>query len=147
MLDFIWGAKTHAIFDVWSMEHMLSGLSVGHSIRCLNERMFRCDPKIFRQSPITQYFDIVVVLCLAYWWETIEHYLETGMMGQRVEDWFQGVEYWPNRIIVDPLLMLMGYLVIREKPGLVAPARLASLMWLAVHITVFPHSMYLHNFL
>ncbi len=94
---------------------------------------------------MTRHFDIIGVLFLAYLWETIEHYLETGVAGKAVEYWFQGVEYWPNRIIFDPLALVIGYLIAKKYPGLVIPARICSLIWLSVHIFIFPHSMYLQE--
>jgi len=145
MLELIWGVKTQAMLDVWSIEHVLSGLSVGHGIKQLNDRIFASNLNTAPPPPLTRYFDIIGVLFLAYLWETIEHYLEVGTVGAGVEYWFQGVEYWPNRVIFDPLLLILGYLIIRARPGLVTPARIASLIWLVVHIVVFPHSMYLHQ--
>ena len=92
-----------------------------------------------------KHFDIVGVLFLAYLWEAIEHYLEIGLAGERVEYWFQGVEFWGNRLITDPGVMVIGYLIARRNPKLVIPARIASLVWMIVHIFILPHSMYLHE--
>lgn len=33
MLELIWGLKTHAILDVWTIEHLLSGISVGSAVK------------------------------------------------------------------------------------------------------------------
>ena len=87
------------------------------------------------------------VLCLGFAWETLEHYLETGLAGPAVQYWFQGVEFWPNRLIADPLMLVLGYVIAKRHPRLVLPARIASLTWLLVHIFVFPHSMVLQRFL
>ena len=87
------------------------------------------------------------VLFLAYAWETFEHYLEVGLAGTAVEYWFQGVEFWPNRLIFDPLMLIIGYLIAKRYPKLVWPARVLSLAWLLIHIFIFPHSMYLHELL
>lgn len=95
MLEYVWGLKTHAMLDVWSMEHVLSGLSIGHIIKCLNGRIFLSAPGIQRFPAIIRYFDLIGVLFLVYLWESIEHFLETGAVGGNVEFWFQGVEYWP----------------------------------------------------
>jgi len=84
---------------------------------------------------------------LAYFWETIEHYLETGLAGPAVEHWLQGVEMWGNRIITDPLMLVIGYLIAKKWNRLVLPARILSVVWLFVHIFIFPHSMYLHDLL
>ena len=91
------------------------------------------------------HFDMMGVLFLAYAWETIEHYLEMGLAGGAVEFWLQGVEFWPNRILSDPLMLIFGYMIAKRFPVAVWPARIFSIIWLLVHIFVFPHSMYFHN--
>lgn len=90
---------------------------------------------------------LIGVLFLAFAWEAVEHYLEIGLLGTNVEFWFQGVEFWGNRLITDPLMMVGGYLLAHHVPRIVWPARILSLIWLLVHIFVFPDSMYLHHFL
>ncbi len=85
------------------------------------------------------------MLFLAYAWETLEHYLEIGLAGQAVAYWFQGVEHWANRLIADPLAMVLGYLIVKRWAGLATPARILSALWLAVHVFWFPHSMHLHE--
>ena len=59
--------------------------------------------------------------------------------------WFQGVEFWANRLISDPLLTVIGYYISKKYSFFVTPARIISLLWLLVHIFLFPHSMYLHE--
>jgi hypothetical protein len=145
MLEIIWGLKTVAMLDVWAIEHFLSGISVGHAVKKKNHKLFKLHFGIEKQNIITKYFDVIGVLFLAYLWETIEHYLETGLAGQTVQYWFQGVEFWPNRLIFDPLMLVLGYLVAKKYPRLVVPARIFSLAWLIVHIFIFPHSMWLHE--
>jgi len=142
MLEALWGLKTVAMFDVWSFEHVLSGVSVGSLIKSDNARCLAATPLSDR---IRLRIDLIAVLFVAYLWETVEHYLETGLAGEKVEYWFQGVEAWTNRIISDPLLLVVGYFIASRYPSLVIPARILSVIWLAVHIFVFPHSMYLHT--
>ena len=142
-LHIIVGAKTQAFFDVWSIEHVFSGISVGHAVRKSNSSVFKNKAGLEAHQVRTKYFDVVAVLFLAYLWETIEHYLETGLLGARVEYWFQGVEFWGNRIIADPLLIVVGYLIAKKYPQLVIPARCLSVAWLFMHVFIFPHSMYL----
>ena len=145
MLDLIWGMKTVAMMDVWTIEHVLSGLSVGHAVRKNNFYVFKKKLGLDRDRVTTRHFDFVGVLFLAYAWETLEHYLEVGLAGRAVAYWFQGVEFWPNRLVFDPLMLVLGYLIAKKYPRLVIPARFLSLAWLIVHIFVFPHSMYLHE--
>ena len=152
MLEFIWGLKTQATFDVWTIEHILSGLSIGsgvliHNRKSLGKIFSAVSEKIMPPKKVdflkTKY-DLIFVLFLAYLWETAEHYLETGLAGGQVEYWFQGVEFWANRVVADPLMLVLGYLIVKKIPQLVWPARFLSLVWLYVHIFIFPHSMYLH---
>ena len=141
----IWGIKTVAVFDVWTFEHFLSGISIGAlALRC-NIKVFKNKLNINSQDIKTGYFDLIFVLLIAYAWETVEHYMESGLAGDVVAFWFQGVEFWANRILSDPLVTVVGYYIARGNPKLVTPARIVSLIWLLVHILIFPHSMYLHE--
>lgn len=143
----LFGLKTHAIFDVWSIEHLLSGVSIGSAVKKSNQREIARIVNDEGHTHHSWHFDLLGVLFLAYAWETLEHYLEVGLAGFVVEFWFQGVEFWANRLIADPLMMVVGYLVAKHYPILVWPARILSITWLIVHIFVFPHSMYLHELL
>lgn len=152
MIDILWGLKTHALFDVWSVEHVLSGFSVGWAAYEYNrgrigELLNGIEARIptEKMRKVLGNYDVIVVLMLAYWWETLEHYLEAGLAGGAVAYWFQGVEFWGNRLITDPVMMILGYMIARRFPGTVWPARFLSLIWLVVHIFVFPHSMYLQQ--
>ncbi len=145
MLEPLWGIKTLAIFDVWTIEHLLSGLSVGAAMMKHNRHIFSWKLKMLVSHKDRFHFDVMGVLLLAFFWETLEHYLETGIAGDLVQYWFQGVEYWPNRLISDPLMLVLGFLLARRYPQLVWPARILSVTWLLVHIFVFPHSMFLHE--
>lgn len=136
----IWGLKTVAIFDFWTFEHFLSGISIGTiAIRC-NWKIFKKQFHIDKDDIKTSFFHIILVLFAAYLWETVEHYLEIGIAGYTVE-------YWANRIIADPLVMIAGYYIAKTQPNLVNPARFMSILWLFFHIFVFPRSMYLHELL
>ena len=141
----IWGLKTVSIFDVWAFEHLLSGISIGAlAVRC-NMKIFKNKLDLDSRDIKTRYFDLIFVLLAAYSWETVEHYMESGLMGDVVAYWFQGVEFWANRILSDPLITVVGYYIAIKNPSLVKPARIVSLIWLLVHVFIFPHSMYLHE--
>ena len=147
MWEYIFGLKTTAMFDVWSFEHILSGISVGNLIKRDNRKHVKNISLIkkFESHSSVIRFDIIGVMFTAYLWETIEHYLETGLAGAGVEYWFQGVEAWINRIIADPLLMVLGYFIGLKYPKFIIPARVISALWLLVHIFIFPNSMYLQS--
>lgn len=136
----LWGLKTVAWFDVWSFEHILAGISFGAMVH------------LFHSGRISQkdhhYICIIFVLCIAFAWETIEHYLESGATGiAAVTYWFQGVEFWGNRIITDPLMVLLGHFIAVRWEKTVWVARVLSVIWLFFHVFIFPHSMYLHYFI
>lgn len=152
MLEIIWGLKTHALFDIWSIEHVLSGFSVGWAVYIYNHRKVKellngqgKGISLEKIKKIQVKYDLLLVLFFAYGWETLEHYFEEGIAGETVQYWFQGVEFWGNRLITDPLMMILGYMIARSFPRIVWPARYLSLIWLVVHIFLFPHSMYLHT--
>ena len=124
MLEMIWGYKTTAAMDVWTIEHILSGLSVGCIVRRNNRHhLDKHNPKMDIAKSTKYRIDLFCMLFLAYIWETIEHYLETGLAGANVAYWFQGVEIWSNRIIFDPLMLILGYMISKKVPQTVWPAR------------------------
>lgn len=128
----LFGDKATSVFDVWSFEHLLSGISIGVLLR-----RFIADR---RQH-------LLALGLVAFAWETLEHYLEEGLLGHAVELWFHGVEFWANRLLADPAMMFVGLAIANRCPRLALPARMLSLAWLWVHILVFPHSMYLQDWL
>jgi hypothetical protein len=133
------------MLDVWSIEHVLSGLSIGRTVKKANHNLLCKLLKDLDHKYQSLHLDIIGVLFLAYLWETIEIYLEMGLLGSHVEYWFFGVEFWANRIIFDPLALVLGYIIVKRYPQLLIPARILSAIWLFVHIFIFPHSMYLHT--
>lgn len=141
----IWGLKTLSFFDIWSFEHLLSGISIGAFSIYINKKKLIEISKDNQKDINTSYFDIIFVLFVAYAWETIEHYLEIGLMGKVVMYWFQGVEFWANRLISDPLITVLGYYLSKKYSFLITSARIISLLWLLIHVFIFPHSMYLHE--
>jgi len=130
------GHKTTAMFDIWSVEHWVTGMCIGAAMHLAVRR------KMPALDAVTYY---ALVAMVAFAWEVIEHYLETGLAGQAVAYWFQGVEHWSNRMVSDPLLVLLGACLVRRCPKLTVPARLFSLAWLGVHVFVFEHSMVLQE--
>lgn len=128
----LWGEKTVATFDVWSIEHLVTGFCIG--------------AVLYLREPSPRHY-YLYALMIAFMWETLEHYLEIGLFGARVEYWFQGVEHWSNRLLADPALVLLGAYLYRRASYLKWTARIFSVLWLGVHIFIFPHSMYLHTLL
>jgi len=140
----IWGDKTVAWFDVWSIEHFISGVTAGGLVYLIFAKTLFKDKQLDEVSKNIIAF--IAVMFLAYLWETAEHYMENGTTGvEAVTYWFQGVEFWGNRLITDPLLVGIGGIIGIKYKILAWPARVFSFTWLFVHIFVFPHCMHLHD--
>lgn len=155
-IDIVIGHKTAAFFDIWTIEHLVTGISIG-SVALLHTRKKLLgfvmgygaegfESKKTHETVLTR-FDLISVLFLAYLWEAFEHYLEAGIAGAAVTNWFQGIEVWHNRLISDPLMLIVGYYLVKRMPRLVWPARIFTAVWLTFHIFIFPHSMYLQDLL
>lgn len=148
MWDIIWWVKTEAFFDVRSIEHVLSGVSVWCFVSYRNMKFLKSHTHTHTHTPSSiKYFDLIWVLFLAYLWETLEHYLEEWLAWDAVQYWFQWVEFWWNRLISDPLMLILWYYIAKRFPWFVVYARILSIAWLVVHVFFFPHSMYLHELL
>ncbi len=126
----LFGPKTCSVFDAWSFEHVLSGCSIGH---------------LLRQTMRDKRQQLLALGVIAFAWEVLEHYLEEGLAGHNVALWFHGVEFWANRLLADPTMMLLGWATAERRPGFVIWARVMSLAWLALHVFAFPHSMWLQD--
>ncbi|MDR1694798.1 MAG: hypothetical protein LBR70_06390 [Lactobacillaceae bacterium] len=138
-----WGVKTEAAFDVWSIEHLIMGITVGWIADKIISKRILGDEKVSEKT--RNRINVVIVLMIAYMWETLEHYIETGLFGGPVRYWFQGVEHWTNRLIFDNIMVVLGWTIYVKRGGFVWFARVFSIVWLTVHIFMFPHSMYLHT--
>ena len=136
----IWGVKTHSLFDVWSIEHFFSGMGLGATAMLFTDKKIKVDDRYLIRT-----IEILFVLLIAFSWEAVEHYLEVGLLGEAVKNWFHGVEFWANRLIFDPLLVLIGYLFVSKYKKLIIPARIFTITWLLIHIFILEHSMSLHE--
>jgi hypothetical protein len=141
----IFGPKTTAWLDVWSLEHFVSGMAISSLCVLLADKVFmkgvREVPEIAEKSVY-----IITILLVEYMWETAEFYMEAGFTGVgAITHWFQGVEFWGNRVLADPLITLSGGIVGLHRAWLVLPARIFSLTVLGVHVLVFPHCMWLQE--
>jgi len=138
----LWGLKTEASFDVWSIEHIIMGISIA----CFSDYLAK---KIVGHEEISPKLHLkicfILTLLFAYMWETLEHYLEVGLAGEAVAYWLQGVEHWSNRLICDNAMVMLGWWIYNQKNRIVWFARVFSIVWLFFHIFIFPHSMYLHE--
>lgn len=136
-----WGHKTISMFDIWSFEHILAGIAFT-GVVCAVLKMMKKPPRKFNDVNT-----ITPILMLSFMWEALEHYFETGLLGSDIQEWFQGVEHWSNRLIGDSLAVILGAYIYFKWPKVLWPFKAVSIAWLSVHIIFFPHSMYLQQFL
>jgi hypothetical protein len=143
----LWGLKTEAAFDLWSLEHLANGVTMAGAayffLRTVLKNMIPEEQRLL--------FSFVLVLAAALFWENAEHYVEAGLLpgawGERVTLWFAGVEHWSNRLLGDNLMVCLGWFLYIKKPRFAAAAKIFSVLWLLVHVFVFPDSMYLQRLL
>ena len=148
----IWGLKTEAMFDLWTLEHFANGIGIaGLAALATGKILKKYEQKTEIDPSLKKNINFVVVLTLSLFWECIEHYIEAGILpgaaGARVTFWFQGVEHWSNRLVGDTCVVMLGWYVYNRVKKLAIPAKVFSLVWLLVHIFVFPDSMYLQRLL
>lgn len=134
----LFNCKTDAWFDVWSFEHIIAGICLAYFAKPVR-RFF------FKQENDSLKIEFILVILASYMWETLEHYLETGLFGNKISYWFHGIEFWGNRFIADSACIIIGYLLYNKFRVINIPARIFSIAWLYMHIFVFPHSMYIHT--
>lgn len=113
------GDKTISLFDIWLLQHFLSGVLLGWALLHLPRRTV-----------------IFVALVVAYAWETLEYAAEVGLFGSALMQWFGGVEFILNRIIVDPLALVLGVLLARtlRGPWVVIISGVLATLWLTANI-------------
>ena len=144
----IFGHKTVAMFDLWSIEHFINGIWCGYAAEKIIRKIFGSQELDHKTRMVVSFLIVLAAIML---WECAEHYVEAGvlpgMIGARVTHWFQGVEHWSNRLIGDTITIFLGWIVYHKKNYLGVPAKIFSYVWLGVHIFIFPDSMYLHRVL
>ena len=137
----LFGDKTVALLDLWSVEHFFTGCNTAVFCSFLSKKFIDC------QDKNSFNFQLMLLLILELFWEIIEHYLEAGISYQAVTHWFQGVEYFGNRVIADPIVTILGLFFIRKYPQARSFSVIFSLAWLYVNIFVMPDSMALNRML
>src|SRR3954467_6458043 len=135
----IFGPKTVAWLDVWSIEHLVSGMAISSFCVLLADKVFLKGVREIPPAVETRVY-VITILLVEYMWEAVEFYMEAGYTHvAAITYWFQGVEFWGNRLVADPLITWCGGIVGLRRPGLVLPARIFSLAFLLTHIFIFPH--------
>lgn len=116
----LFGDKSEAIFDIWSCEHILTGIMLTYLLTFLFPR---------KKS------NLEMLLILSLTWECIEHYLEEGLLGNTIKNWFAGTEYWANRIIGDNCMMILGYFIYIKWKKCIYIALFLGSLFLYFHLT------------
>ena len=144
----LWGHKTIAMFDLWTIEHFMTGIGLAFLADIISRK---ASGRFDLNNESRKFIGLLIVISASLFWECLEHYLETGLIpgyaGERVVYWFQGVEHWSNRLIGDTLAIVLGWRLYQWRPKIALPAKIFSITWMAVHIFIFPDSMYLQRLL
>lgn len=147
MLDIIFH---HDIWlDRWSLFHILLGVVVGFGVQNTNYKKvldlhklmanefiatmsphIKKLPKKIRKhinlrvmtQPLRHRFDIHSVLMVAFFREALEMYLEQWLIIPGFVQLIPGQEHWINRLILDPIMLVLGYRIARAFPKLFRPA-------------------------
>ncbi len=136
----LFGHKSVALFDIWTIEHFFSGANLGVFFLLMRSRFNLGDDP--RTKLMLEFF---FVLALELFWEITEHYFEAGTLIPSFQYWFQGVECYANRAISDPIITMAGFFFIKKFAQFRIFSSVFSAIWLFFHVVIFPHSMYLQD--
>lgn len=129
LTDTSWfGDRRLSFFDLWTIQHILSGVIVGYVI--LNVKNLN----------LSRY--VTLVLLTAVSWEIMELCMEYGLFGQPISNWKVGYEFIFNRLLIDPLSVLIGAVIFWHFKQTFYFALAPLIIWLAVNIAS-PNSMYI----
>ena len=136
----LFGHKSLALFDIWTIEHFFSGANLCVLFILLRSKFNLGDDP--RTKLLLEFFFVLTIELL---WEITEHYLEAGAIIPATQYWFQGIECYANRAISDPIITMAGFFFIRKYMQFCTLSSVFSAIWLFFHIVIFPHSMYLQD--
>ena len=120
----LFGYRSEAVFDLWSIQHFVSGVFVGSVLIHL---------KLFSPKQLLKFVSIVFLVALL--WELFELFGEIGLFGQAVSDWKLGYEHWANRFVGDILLAVVGSLIAYNYNACWKIVLLPAVVWLVLNVT------------
>lgn len=123
------GDRTEAVFDLWSFQHLCSGILIG-SFLVYGRFLHQCKWRRFA---------LVMLLC-SLLWEAAELSMEAGAFGEAVMLWKRGFEHWGNRFVGDPLMVVSGGLAARHYASAWKFVLLPAGLWFAINVAC-PSSM------
>jgi hypothetical protein len=129
----LWGHKTTALFDLWTLQHIATGIVIAYILTKI---------KYFSLSPVW------TILLLSLFWESLELILELGhLRGLDGVVYQTGVEFWLNRSLTDPLAMIFGARMFRLNPKVFGYSVGFMVIWLLVnlyaHVTLVPVDVFI----
>ena len=101
----LFGHKSTSIFDIWTLAHISIGAVVGYFAIILRSVEF--------------HHPIMLLLLIFFGWEIVEHYIEISNI-MYLSDWFGGQENILNRLVGDQVAIVLGFLLIKQKPTLLS---------------------------
>lgn len=123
----LFGHKSTSIFDIWTLAHISIGAVVGYFAIILRSVEF--------------HHPIMLLLLIFFGWEIVEHYIEISNI-MYLSDWFGGQENILNRLVGDQVAIVLGFLLIKQKPSFLPLAVLLAGSVLVFHLAI-GNSMYL----
>lgn len=125
-----WGDKTDSMFDVWFLQHILSGMILSFMLK--NYRY-------------TRKYSLLIVITAAYSWEFVEFFLETDSHAI-VMNWMAGLEHPVNRFAIDPIAGILGYILINRFSGWIYLCLALNFCFAVLHL-LLGDSMAIQQFL
>ncbi len=130
----LFGRTDEAALDLWSGQHLMNGVLFAALYALLLRR---------GEKPTPSEFCWFVLLCSTVW-ELIESGTDLGWGGERVANWMTGVEHWSNRLVADPLIVVLGSNIYQRVPRIIYPVVLGTIVWLCANLLA-PDCMYLQE--
>ena len=96
-----------------------------------------CSDRAPESHPIVSNFEDAAAFTF---WESLEYYLEGGLLGAKIQNWLAGTEYWGNRLIGDNLAIVLGYFIYNKYPRSFYFSLVLSIVFLLLHLC-YPSSM------
>ncbi|MFC1608757.1 hypothetical protein ACFL2R_01075 [Patescibacteria group bacterium] len=97
----LFGAKDNAVFDWWSIFHLMAGVLIGSWLL------------YYRYVPDKNWKKmLLVIFVISFVWEVFELFAELGsVILFSKEYWKYGYEHWMNRVISDQVITVGGGLI------------------------------------
>jgi len=107
-----------SIFDIWSVQHFSFWVFIWAYVAIYNKKHIKKIVKVMTENNPLQiietdlknifFFDIILLLLIAYFWETTEHYIEIWYFWELLRSFTQ-YESYSNRVLWDPFVLILWY--------------------------------------